>query len=830
MSSALHLPQASAPEHTYGAEACFHCGLPVPEGSDTPTCKVLGSDRHFCCAGCHAVADAIVSSGLEDYYRFRTEKSATANTADIVPDFLERLQIYDRPEVQKGFVRSLVNGQEASLLLEEIRCPACLWLNERHVRQQPGVIDVTTDAATQRMRVRWDSSQIQLSDILKSIADIGYIAHPYDASHSEQLNELRKRRSIERLIFAGILGMMVMNFSIATYVMGEFDANGELPLWITIGRWTSLFVCLTLLAYPGQDFFIGAWRDLRNRKLGMDIPIVLGLSVAFTGSLHATITGHGEVYLDSIAMFIFFVLFARYFETRGRVRSAAFMDKLAQAVPAMARKIDDEYVDGHEVAVMDLLPGDTVLILPGEQVPVDGEIIQGSSSFDESLLTGESVPVYHGVDDAVVAGSINGEQAVKVEVQKTAGTTTIDQISRLIDEGLEQRPQAAQLAEKAARWFVLVILVIASMTALYWYLTDPEQWLSNTIAVLIVTCPCALALATPVSLAIGAGRFIHAGILPLRMSALDSLAKSAQIVFDKTGTLTTGQFKLTKIHLLGPLSEDECLSYARAMVSVSEHPVARAVRQINIPQALGASDIQNEPGHGVEGIFDGQRWRFGRPDFANVIVDSGLPLELLEYEQQGYTVSLLTNETGVQALFALEDTLRPEASALIPELMTSGFQKISILSGDANASVERVGRMTGITSLHSRMTPTGKLSWLRAQQHDHHSVVMVGDGINDAPTLAAADVSISLASSTDLANASSDFLLMNDDIGGVMQATRLSRLIYKNIRQNLLWAVAYNVMAVPLAAAGFIAPWAAAIGMSVSSIIVVANALRLQSK
>jgi Cu2+-exporting ATPase len=828
--SASSLSQVSVPEHTHGAEACFHCGLPVPGDIDTPTCEILGSTRHFCCAGCHAVADAIVSSGLEDYYRFRTEKSATANMADIVPDFIERLQIYDRPEVQKGFVRSLVNGQEASLLLEEVRCPACLWLNERHVRQQPGVIEVTTDAATQRMRVRWDSSQIQLSDILRSIADIGYIAHPYDASHSEQLNVLRKRRSIERLIFAGILGMMVMNFSIATYVMGEFDAEGGMPLWITIGRWTSLFVCLTLLAYPGQDFFIGAWRDLRNRKLGMDIPIVLGLSVAFTGSLHATITGHGEVYLDSIAMFIFFVLFARYFETRGRVRSAAFMDKLAQAVPAMARKIDDEYVDGHEVAVMDLLPGDIVLILPGEQVPVDGEIIHGSSSFDESLLTGESVPVYHGVGDPVVAGSINGEQAVKVEVNKTAGTTTIDQISRLIDEGLEQRPQAARLAEKAARWFVLAILIIASMTASYWYLVDPLQWLPNTIAVLIVTCPCALALATPVSLAIGAGRFINAGILPLRMSALDGLARSEQIVFDKTGTLTTGQFKLTKIHSLGQLSDDKCLVYARALVNTSEHPVARTIRQVNVVGVLPASEIHNEPGHGVEGTLDGQRWRFGRPDFANVITGSVLPQEVLEYEQQGYTVSLLTNEAGVQALFALEDSLRTEATSLIPDLIRFGFKKISILSGDAKASVARVGRLTGINNLHSRMTPTGKLSWMRDQQRDKHSVVMVGDGINDAPTLAAADVSISLASSTDLANASSDFLLLNDDIGGVMQASRLSRLIYTNIRQNLLWAVAYNVIAVPLAAAGYIAPWAAAIGMSVSSIIVVANALRLQSK
>ncbi|MCW8962185.1 MAG: heavy metal translocating P-type ATPase, partial [Gammaproteobacteria bacterium] len=677
----------------------------------------------------------------------------------------------------------------------------------------------------------WDPARTQLSEILKSIAAIGYIAHPYDATHSEQLNKLRKRRSIERIIYAGILGMMVMNFSIATYIMGDFDViDGTQPLWITVGRWTSLFVCLTLLTYPGQDFFIGAWRDFRNRKLGMDIPIVLGLSVAFGGSLYTTITGHGEVYFDSIAMFVFFVLLARYFETRGRVSSAAFMDRLARAVPAMARKVDDEHEDGHGVPVMDLLPGDIVLVMPGEQVPVDGKIIFGSSSFDESLLTGESVPVYHDAGDSVVAGSINGEQAVRVEVLKTAGNTMIDQISRLVDEGLEQRPRAAQLAEKAARWFVLAILVIATMTAGYWYLADPAQWLPNTIAVLIVTCPCALALATPVSLAIGAGRFINSGILPLRMSALDGLARSEQIVFDKTGTLTTGQFRLVKILPLGTLSEDDCLQYARSLVKASEHPVARAIRQMDVQQIIEATDIHNKPGQGVEAIVDKACWRFGRPDYANDIVDSTLPSIVTEYEQQGYTVSLLANEDGVQALFALEDTLRTEAVSLMPGLRKAGIHKISILSGDAAASVDRVGRETGITSLHSRMTPTGKLDWLRKQQHDGKAVVMVGDGINDAPTLAAADVSISLASSTDMANASSDFLLMNDDMGGILRATLLSRLVYSNIRQNLLWAVAYNLSAVPLAAAGYIAPWAAAIGMSVSSIIVVGNALRLQSK
>lgn len=827
------MPQSSISGQYGEIEICFHCGLAIPDDIDVSACEVLGSTRYFCCAGCHAVCEVIVHSGLEDYYRFRTGNAKTGDPSSIVPDFMQRLEIYDRPEVQQGFVRSYAESEEVSLLLEEIRCPACLWLNEHHVRRQTGVLEVTADPVTQRMQVRWDPSQTRLSDILKSIADIGYVAYPYDASHSEQLNQLRKRRSIERIIFAAILGMVVMNFSVATYVMGHPDSSGQLPLWVTVGRWTGLFVCLTLLVYPGQDFFLGAWRDLRNRKLGMDIPIVLGLSVAFTASLYATITGYGDVYLDSIAMFVFFVLLARYFEIRGRVNSAAFMDRLMEVVPVMARKVgggrEDGY-EGSEVPVMDLIPGDVVIVHPGEQVPVDGKIISGASSFNESVLTGESVPVYHGVGDAVIAGSVNGEQVVEIEVLKTAGGSMIGQITRLVNEGLKQRPQVAKLVDKVARWFVFTILMIASATAGYWYFVDPSQWLPNTIAVLIITCPCALALAMPVSLAIGVGRFINSGILPLRMSALDRLAKAKQIVFDKTGTLTTGQFKLMKTLPLGDLPEDVCLQYAWSLAEASKHPVAKAIKQLNVSSTVKMAAAYNEPGHGVEAVLNNTRWRFGRSDYANSISGSALPGVVTEYEQQGYTVSLLANERGVQALFALEDTLRPEVVGLISELREAGVQELSILSGDTSASVARVGRALSVDRLYSRVTPSGKLAWLREQQGDNKHVVMVGDGINDAPALAAADVSISLGSSTDMANASSDFLLINDDVGKVLRAIQLSRLIYTNIQQNLLWVVAYNLLTVPLAAMGYIAPWAAAIGMSVSSMIVVGNALRLQSR
>ena len=300
-------------------ESCFHCGLPVPVAEPIPRLPVLGAERQFCCHGCHAVCATIVDAGLDDYYRYRTSAEIGRARQDSVESLLERLAIYDRPEIQKGFVVTGSDYAEASLLLEDIRCPACLWLNERHLRRQPGVLDVHIDPATQRLRVRWDPQQTRLSRVLQAIAAIGYSAHPYNTDNSDKIEQARRQRSVQRLLYAGILGMMVMNFSIAGYLMGAPDANGQLPLWMTIGRWSALAVCLTLLAYPGQDFWVGAWNDLRHRRLGMDIPIVLGLSFAFFGSLHNMLAGQGEVYLDSIAMFVFFVLLARHFETRGRV-------------------------------------------------------------------------------------------------------------------------------------------------------------------------------------------------------------------------------------------------------------------------------------------------------------------------------------------------------------------------------------------------------------------------------------------------------------------------------------------------------------------------------
>ncbi len=809
------------------AESCFHCGLPVPDVDDIPRLQVLERERHFCCQGCKAVCGAIIDAGLEDYYRQRSATSASA-AIDIIPAFLKQVDLYDRPEIQQDFVVTSENWREAFLLLENIRCAACLWLNEKHLRSLPGVIDVHIDDVTQRARVRWDPDRIKLSEILTAITHIGYVAHPYDASRGAQLAQERRRRNTERLIFAGVISMLIMKFSIATYFMTPVDE--PLPMWIVVGRWTSFVLTTMILFYSAEDFFVGAWKDIRNRRLGMDIPIVMGLLVAYFGSLYTTITEHGEIYYDAVTMFVFFLLISRRLELRGKLRAAGKLEELARITPKTATRID---ADGsrHKITVSELAPDDVIRLLPGETLPVDGVIVSGSSSFDESLLTGESIPLARQIGDTVFAGAINGEQVVDVRVTHSLQGSTVSEIRRLVEGGLAQRPRYALLAEKAATWFITLILIISALTAYYWYVNDPMMALPATISVLIVTCPCALALAAPVALTVSAGRFVEMGVLPLRMNALDALAQAKHFIFDKTGTLTLGKPVLVTTHLTGTLDEATVRAYAAALSADSEHPVAKALRQENVKTAL-ITDPQNTVGSGTKGLVDGHEWRLGKPDFIAELMplDDKVRAIIQQCREQGYLVSLLGNQQGVVAVFALRDELRPSIGKMMASLRRTGVSNTVILSGDAQASVSRVAQELGISSAIGGMSPQDKFNWARQQQAQGDKIVMFGDGINDAPSLALADASVSFADATDLANNSSDFLIMGEDARLLARARQLARDTRRNILQNFGWAAGYNVIAIPFAAAGLIPPWGASIGMSLSSLVVVMNALRLQKK
>ena len=771
----------------------------------------------------------IVEAGHEDYYRYRDKPAPTADN-ELVPSFLQRAELYDNPEIQRGFVTRKDDSREASLILEEIRCAACLWLNERHLRTLDGVLDVAIDYNSQRARVRWDPRRISFSRILKTIAEIGYTAHPYDPAHREALLADQKRRSIERIIFAAVIGMVVMNFSIASYIFGQPDTAGEYPLWIVIGRWTSLFAATSILFYSGQEFFAGVWRDLKRTHLGMDVPIVIGLLIAWGGSAFATVTQRGEVYYDSIAMFVFLLLVARYRELQGRLTAATSLDRMAMVIPETAQKLSPTG-EVEDIPVVELNPGDHVLIKPGEKIPLDGVITKGSSSFDESLLTGEAASVPRGVGEKIMAGSLNGEQPVVVRVTHGSDQSTVSEINRLVERSLRSRPYYAELAERVAVWFVFVILLVATFTAALWMWLDSSQLIQNIVAVLIVTCPCALALATPVAMTLSAARFTDIGVLPMRMSALEPFATSDVIAFDKTGTLTRGRPRLQFIESIQGLPESEIKCIAASLEHASEHPFAEAFRDAYTDRMKAVEALRVVPASGVEGKIGALQWRLGKPEFATDVsaMEEAMWSRFQYLRSQGYSVVMLANERGPQALFGLMDPDRPGLKKMMAQLRNEGIKRLVLLSGDHSDSVARLAARLDIEEFYGELSPVEKLDWIRRTQAQGRRVIMIGDGMNDAPTLAAADASVSFSHASKVAQVSSDFVVIGATLQCVVTARRIARATRRIILQNLAWALTYNLTAMPLAALGYIPPWGAAIGMSLSSLLVVANSLRLRA-
>jgi Cu2+-exporting ATPase len=770
------------------------------------------------------VCEAILGAGMGDYYRYR-ERPAVPQASP--PQVSDRLALYDHPEVQRSFVSQCPGGCEAHLFLEDVRCPACLWLTEGRLRQLPGVLDVGVDYAGSSARVRWDPGRIQLSKVLQAIGAIGYRAQPFDPAHREPLLRDQRRRNLERLIFAGVAGMAVMHVAIASYLMGGEDASGTLPLWEVIGRWSSLCATLAILAYAGQDFFIGAWRDLRARRLGMDVPLALGLSAAWMGSLVATLRQQGNVYFDAITMLVFFVLLARYLERRGRVAAAYALDRAMRVVPQGARRLDAAGVE-ETVPVVELVPGDRVRVRPGESVPADGVIVEGTSHFDEAFLTGEGLPVERTPGQAVPGGAINHDQAVVVRVARTGEASAYAGIRRLLQQAVQSRPALARLSDRAATLLVAVVLVASALTAVGWYAIAPESALANAVALLLVTCPCALALATPVAYLVAAGRYAALGMLPLRLEAVEGLAQVDVWAFDKTGSLTLGQLRCTEIRCPGPIDEASALRLACALEQGSEHPIGKALKALGTGPLPEVAGRRNHPGAGISGRVHGRPLRLGKPAFAQ----AGLPMTPGSEGGSGEPEEcqvMLADEQAVLATFTFADEPRPGLGELVQRLRAQGLRRFAVLSGDREAQVKPLAASLGIAEAHAGLSPEAKLAWLQRRRAAGERVAMVGDGINDAPTLAAADVSISFGHATELAQANSDFLLLGDDVGVLAEGYRLARRTRQILLQNLAWAAVYNALALPAAAFGLIPPWAACIGMSLSSLLVVANSLRLRA-
>lgn len=770
----------------------------------------------MCCAGCQAVAQAIVDGGLDDFYKHRTAPAPTAK--ELVPDALRRLDLYDQPNIQSGFVDSSnPDHKTASLILEGITCAACVWLNERHVRSLPGVIDFQVNYSNHRARVSWDDSQIQLSDILKSIAGIGYIAHPFDPGRQEAVQKKERSAALRRLAVAALFAMQVMMLAVALYA-GDYSGMDQ-QMW-NFMRWVSLVLTLPVLLYSAPSFFRSAWRDVRQLQLSMDVPVSLAIAGAFSASVWHTWLGRGEIYFDSVCMFTFFLLASRFLEQGARHKAGQAAEALVKLLPSVATRI----VDGRheEVAVADLAPGDQVLVRPGDTVPADGEVLTGESSVDESLLTGESLPRAKARGDLLTGGSVNVESPLVFRVDRVGEDTQVSGIVRLLDRAQTEKPALAALADRVAGWFVFALLVIAAGVAGWWYLTDPSRVFTVTLSVLVVTCPCALSLATPTAITAATGALTRLGLLTTRGHALETLAQATHVIFDKTGTLTQGDLRLARVIPLHGADVEQVKAIAAGLELGSEHPVAQ-VLALASDSPVEMENLRARPGRGIAGEFQGLTYRIGAPGYAASITGSPVPPAPVEPGTQ----VLLTSSEQPLAWFVLEDTPRADAAEAVSALKQQGLT-VEILSGDAEGPVAEAARSIGIDSWRSALKPEDKLDRVRELQAAGEVVVMIGDGVNDAPVLAGAQVSVAMGSGAQLAHASADMVMLSERLGSLAKGVEAARRTRSIIRQNLAWAVLYNAAAVPLAAAGLVAPWMAALGMSASSLVVVFNALRLR--
>ncbi|CAK0775612.1 P-type Cu2+ transporter [Gammaproteobacteria bacterium] len=784
----------------------------MPAGSRYRT-EVLGEDREMCCAGCQAVAEAIVAGGLDDFYRQRTESSQRPQE---ILNILKSLAIYDNPAIQRSFVSGSGDVREAALMLEGIRCSACLWLNERHVNALPGVLEFRINYTTHRARLRWDNRRLLLSDIFQAIAAIGYRAHPFDPHRQEGLYLRERAAALRRLGVAGFGMMQVMMLAVAWYG-GTSDLD---PAMETFLRWVSLVFTLPVLTYSASPFFWGAWRDIRHGQAGMDVPVALGLGSAFLASLWLTVVGGGQVYYDSVTMFAFLLLTGRFLELTARHKAAERIDTLARLIPAMTLRIG-ETADAW-VPVGELVKGDRVRVRPGETIPADGVVLEGFSTVDEALLTGESLPCPRQPGDALVGGTVNRESPLVMRVDQVGEETVLSAIVRLLDRAQSEKPRITQLADRVAGRFVLALLGVAMGVALGWYWYEPARAFEVTLAVLVISCPCALSLATPAALAAATGTLARIGLLITRSHALETLSQVTHVVFDKTGTLTLGTLRLLAIEPAPGVDPTRALTLAAALEQGSEHPVAEAITTAAGNIEVWASELENTPGAGIQGLIDGQVYRLGNLAYVRAFLPDGIP------PNPQFTSALLVGPEGLLARFTFSDPVRPEVAAHLLALRQQGL-RISLLSGDNAGSVAGVAAELGIlpADAHADLTPADKLNWLRARQQAGERLVMVGDGVNDAPVLAAADVSVAMGGGAALAQASADMVLLSERLHALAIGVAIARHTFRIIRENLWWALGYNLIGIPLAATGRITPWLAAVGMSLSSLVVVLNALRL---
>ena len=783
---------------------CYHCGLPAE--ADSPYhATILGKNRVMCCPGCQAVAEAIVDNGLEDYYQFRTEPAARGDTE--FQATLGKLAMYDDPALQEDFVIDEGINKQIQLTVEGITCAACGWLIEKQLARVNGINQVSVNVSERRAAVTWSDEMIHLSGILKALKKIGYAALPFQPDQHEASYQNEQKQFLKKLGLAGLMTMQVMMLMTGLYfdLFGAIEAETRQYFY-----WVALVLTTPVVFYSGSTFYLGAIKAISARTVNMDVPVTIAVFGTYIAGIKSTLLETGDVYFESICMFIFLLLLSRYLEHRSRHRATQISANMMQYIPVTAHRLSD---DGkvEPCLAKHLAVGDKVLVKAGETIPVDGRIIEGASAIDESMLTGEFEPVLKETGAAVFGGTVNQQNTLIIEVHQQLKYALVNQIIRLQSTAMANKPKAAQMADSFSRYFVVAVLAISALTFAYWTVQGNNEAFWIAIAVLVATCPCALGLATPSALTCAMARLNKQGILLKRADALEQITGIDTIALDKTGTLTEGKFGIADRWFANPAQADYLFNVTASLESRSEHPISKA---FSASESFAVSDFEVTAGGGIRGSVDGQQYLLGSASFTQAD-PSAVPVSANVY--------LVCNGECLAA-YEVTDSLKSDTAETLAGL--DSFQLV-LLSGDTQQNVDKLAAKLPLAVATGELTPEQKYQAVQKLQAQGHKVMMLGDGINDAPVLASADVSVAVGNATDIARNAADVVLLSESLSTVPSLVDIAAKTRRKIRQNILWALGYNLLILPFAVSGLLLPWMAVIGMSLSSIIVVSNSTRL---
>jgi P-type Cu2+ transporter len=815
------------PASTSVSVYCDHCLLPVAGKDalyeDDPTGR-----KTFCCHACRAIYCMIRDEGLGEFYRKREWQSSGIPASLRTPSDKETAD--EEVETVAQFIKDEGTVKETDLIIDGIRCASCIWLNEKILERTPGILSARVNFATHRAQVRWDSSQITLGRILSRIRSIGYLARTYTPAAQEASFKRQNRDLLFRFGTAAFFSMQLMLFSFGLYA-GFFQGIDPVSKrWLEYG---ALFACTPVLFYSGWPFLRSSVRGVRNRTLNMDVLISLGAFSAYILSVRQMFMG-GEVFFDTSAMIITLVLLGRLIENSAKHKASEAVSRLLALQPQDARMVQG--TDRTIVPASRIRKGDLIEIFPGEKIPLDGIVRQGASETDRSLVTGESRPVETSIGSEVIGGSLNGLGSLIVEVTRIGQETVVAQISRLVERAQAATAPIQRFADRLSAYFIPFVIAASGFTFWYWYrYFYADQSLLNAVSVLVIACPCALGLATPAAVLAGTGYAARKGILIKGGDILERMHKVNTIVLDKTGTITTGKMSIVEIKGSGKDQGEETkiLQYAASAEQCSEHLMGSALVRYasdhNI-QLLPFDAFRAEPGQGAEASVQGSRVLVGKRVFLEsngIAIDPVWAQEAYQIEQTGKTVVWVSRGDAFLGFIALMDVPKEDSREAVSLLKKMNID-VTMVTGDNTGTAQAIADQTGIASVIAGVLPQGKSEEIVRLRAQGRVVAMVGDGINDAPALAAADIGIAMASGSDIAMESADVVLMRSDLKSVVQAIELSRKTYRIIKQNLFWAFFYNVAAIPLAMAGILNPIVAAAAMAISSVTVVMNSLRLR--